>query len=336
MGRTEYWTAVEQQPDTLRRTIDAVRTALADADLPVWEPGELLGVIAMGASTTAAELLVHEARLRGRVALNWPAADWQPVPSALAAIAIGISESGRSPETIGGLARCGGHRFAITNHPEAPVAERAETVVPLGGIADAGVYVTGYTSTLAALGLVGEALGLAGLAQGLDDAPALVRDWLPEVLDGVDRFLDARYPEALPAAVDCVGAGASYAAAGETALLLREAARTPSAGHQTDQYLHGPAEALPGDLAAIVFGGDRADELVARMVTLGTPVIHVSAAPVAGTLGLRTPAASPVVTGVLEVVVGQVLAGRLGDRRGHELGTFQHEFAGTKLPESAS
>lgn len=335
MAAADYWTVVNQQADSLERTVTAVRTALNSAELPSWEPGQLLAVVAMGASTMAAEVLVHEARLRGRVVLNWPAADWRLVPSPLAAIAIGISESGRSPETIDGLARCGGHRLVVTNHADAPVAQHAETVVPLGGIDDAGVYVSGYTSTLAALALIGESLGLAGLTDGLDQAPALVRGWLPEVVAGVDRFLAAHYPDGFPPAVECVGAGAGYAAACETALLLREAGRTPSAYFQTDQYLHGPAEALPGKVCAVVFGNDRADELVARLVALGTPVIHVGASPVAGAHGLALPAASPVVTSILEALVGQVLAGRLGDRRGHEIGTFQHEFVGTKLPETA-
>lgn len=332
MERADYWATVRRQDVTLAETAAAVRAALAGAQLPSWGAGELLDVVAMGASTMAAEFLVHEARRRNRVVLNWSAADWRELPSLPGALAIGISESGRSPETIDALARFRGHRIVVTNVAGSPVTEVADTVVPLGGVADAGVYVSGYTSTLAALALIGEALGLDCLAAGVDDVPALVRGWLPVAVAGVDGFLAAHYATASPASVECVGAGASFASAAETALLMREAGRTPSAAFQTDQYLHGPAEAVPGGFCGVVFGDGRADELVGVMVESGLPVLHVSTSPVSGANGLALPEASPLATSVLEVVVGQVLAGRLGDRGGHELGTFRHQFAGTKLP----
>jgi fructoselysine-6-P-deglycase FrlB-like protein len=332
MDRADYWATVQRQDESLAETIAATRTALDAVELPAWQPGEPLAVVAMGASTMAAEFLVHEARSRGRVVLNWPAADWREAPALLPALAIGISESGRSPETIEALELCRGHRIVVTNVTGSPVTGAADTVVPLGGVADAGVYVSGYTSTLAALALIGERLGLAGLAEGLDAAPALLGSWLPIATAAVDDFLGAHFPDGSMDMVDCVGAGASFAAAAETALLLREAGRTPSAFFQTDQYLHGPAESMPGDFCAVVFGNGRADELVARMVEVGLPVLHVSPRPVVGATGVAVPAATPVVAGILEVVVGQVLAGRLGDRGGHELGTFRHDFADTKLP----
>ncbi len=332
MDRAEYWATVRRQDESLAETIEAARAALDAAELPAWRPGEPLAVVAMGASTMAAEFLVAAARGRDRVVLNWAAADWREAPGLLSALAIGISESGRSPETIEALGRCRGHRIVVTNVAGSPVTEVADTVVPLGGVADAGVYVSGYTSTLAALALIGERLGLTGLAEGLDDAPALVRSWLPVATAAVEEFLATCRPEGSVSMLDCVGAGASLAAAAETALLLREAGRTPSAHFQTDQYLHGPAESMPGDACAVVFGGGRADELAARMVEVGLPVLHVSPRPVPGSVGVTLPVVTPVVAGILEVVVGQILAGRLGDRSGHDIGTFRHDFADTKLP----
>jgi len=334
MDRADYWATVRRQDESLAHTITAARAALGAGELPTWQPGEPLAVVAMGASTMAAEFLVHEARRCGRVVLNWSAADWREAPGSLPSLAIGISESGRSPETIDALDHCPGHRIVVTNVAGSPVTVVADTVVPLGEVADAGVYVSGYTSTLAALALIGERLGLAGIAAGLDDAPALVRSWLPIATSAVDEFLAAHCPEGSVAMLDCVGSGTSFAAAAETALLLREAGRTPSAFFPTDQYLHGPAESMPGDFCAVVFGNGRADELVARMVEVGLPVLHVAPRPVAGAIGVTVSSASPIVSSILEVVVGQVLAGRLGDRRGHDIGTFRHDFAGTKVPLS--
>lgn len=335
MDRADYWDTVRHQDHSLAETTTAVTRALAGATLPHWREGEVLAVFAMGASTWAAEFLVHEARRRDRVVLNWQAADWRGLSFSPATLAIGISESGRSPETIEALARCGGHRIVVTNVADSPVVAVADTVVPLGHVPDAGVYVSGYTSTLAALALIGEGLGLDGLADELDTVPALVQAWVPGVIAAVDGFLSRHYAHSLPGSVECVGAGASFSSAGETALLVREAGRLPSACFQTDQYLHGPAEALPGGPCSVVFGGGRANELVQMMVGAGSPVLHVSIAPVTGSVGVELPAASPLVTSILEVMVGQALAGRLGDRSGHEIGTFRHKFAGTKLPANS-
>ncbi|RMB60213.1 SIS domain-containing protein [Tessaracoccus antarcticus] len=336
MDRADYWNTLRDQPQSLAGTTTAVKQALAGAALPPWRAGEVLAVFAMGASTWAAEFLVHEARRRDRVVLNWPAADWRGLSFSPAALAIGISESGRSPETIEALARCAGHRIVITNVAGSPVVAVADTVVPLGSVSDAGVYVSGYTSTLVALALVGESLGLAGLADELESAPRRVGEWVPSVMAAVDGLLSRHYATTSPGSVECVGAGSSFASAGETALLVREAGRLPSACFQTDQYLHGPAEALPGASCCVVFGGGRAVELVQVMVGDGVPVLHISTAPVPGSIGITLPVASPLVTSILEVIVGQVLAGRLGDRRGHEIGTFHHSFAGTKLPTNPS
>ncbi len=332
MDRADYWATVRNQDQTLAETTTAVKRALAGTALPPWRHGEVLSMFAMGASTWASEFFVHEARQRERVVLNWQAADWRGLTFSPATVAIGISESGRSPETIEALAGCGGHRIVVTNVADSPIAEVADTMVTLGQVADAGVYVSGYTSTLATLALIGEGLGLAGLADGLDAAPELVRKWVPVVLSKVDEFLAKHYADTLPGSVECAGAGASFSSAGETSLLVREAGRLPSACFQTDQYLHGPAEALPGTGCCVVFGAGRADELAQTMVGTGVPVLHISTATVAGSVGVELPRASALVTSILEVIVGQVLAGRLGDRLGHEIGTFRHEFVGTKLP----
>jgi fructoselysine-6-P-deglycase FrlB-like protein len=330
MQRAEYWTVVRNQPETLRQAIAAARQSLDRAALPHWENRQLLAVIGMGASTFAADFLVHEARQRGRTVLNWPAAEW-PDDQGTATLFVAISESGRSPEPIEALRRCTGLRIAITNVPGSPICQVADSVVSLGDITDAGVYVSGYTGTLVALALLGEALGLDGLANGLDAVPDLVEAQLPTIEAAVDAYLAASFPDAVPDAVDCVGAGSSLAAAGETALMLREASKLPGAVFQTDQYLHGPAEAAASNRLTTVFGGGRAGDLVATLRSVGTPVLRVASAPDAE---VALPGAGPVGTAVLEAVVGQVLAGRLAVRGGFTPGEFRFEFVGTKLPEA--
>jgi glucosamine--fructose-6-phosphate aminotransferase (isomerizing) len=330
MQRAEYWGIVRNQPGTLRTAIAAVHESLAGADLPRWERGRVLATIGMGASTFASDFLVHEARLRGRTVVNWPAAEWPDVPVP-ADLFVAVSESGRSPETIEALRRCEGNRIAITNVPGSPICEVAETVVDLGDIADAGVYVSGYTATLAALALLGEALGLDGLAAGLGEVPDLVARTLPGIEVAIDAYLAENFAEAVPSAVDCVGTGGSLAAAGETALMLREASKLPGSVFQTDQYLHGPAEAAAPSRLVVTFGGGRVDDLVARLRPEGLAVLQVGPSADAG---VPLPEAGPVATAILEGIVGQVLAGRLAVRGGFTPGEFRFEFAGTKLPEA--
>lgn len=74
----------------------------------------------------------------------------------------------------------------------------------------------------------------------------------------------------------------------------------------------------------------------AVLVGAALPVPHVSPSPVAGVIGVIVPATAPILAGILRVVVGQVLAARLGDLRGHEIGTFRHDFAETKFPNRVS
>jgi fructoselysine-6-P-deglycase FrlB-like protein len=329
MQRAEFWDVVRHQPETLRASIAAARTSLAASTLPQWEPGQVLATVAMGASTFAAEVLVHEARLRGRTVLNWPASEW-PQVSPAADLFVAVSESGRSPEPIEALRRCEGHRIAITNVPGSPICEVVETVVSLGDVTDAGVYVSGYTGTLAALALLGEALGLDGIADGLDAVPDLVAEQLPVIEAAVDAYLASHWADALPEAIDCVGAGSSIAAAGETALMFREASKLPGSVFQTDQYLHGPAEVAAPNRLVVVFGGGRAGDLVATLRESGLPVLQIGT----GTGDIALPETGPAGTAILEVLVGQVLSGRLAARGGFTPGVFRFEFSGTKLPEA--
>lgn len=332
MQRAEYTEVVHNQPQTLRTSIAAARESLAAAELPPWRAGQLLATIGMGASTCASDFLVHEARLRGRTVLNWPASEWPAAPTA-AELFVAVSESGRSPEPIEALRHCSGHRVAVTNVPGSPICEVVETVVSLGNVVDAGVYVSGYTGTVAALALLGEALGLDGVADGVDAVPDLVAEQLPRIEAAVDDYLASTFSGGVPAAIDCVGAGSSIAAAGETALMLREASKLPGSVFQTDQYLHGPAEVAASNRLVVVFGGGRAGDLVGRLQADGLPVLAVARG-AAG--GISLPEAGPVGTAILEIVVGQALVGRLATLGGFVPGVFRFEFGGTKLPEAAS
>lgn len=215
--------------------------------------------------------------------------------------------------------------WALTNVPGSPLTQTADQVIVMGNVPDSGVYVTGYTGTVAALALIGQWWGVPGAAQDLD----AVAELLPGVIEQArlaGQALSRLRPEG-PRQVDAVGDAESGAAAHETALLLREAARIPSAAFALTQYLHGPAESLEGGLL-VVFGPDHG--LVAGLIDRAA-VLHIAPAPnPRATATVTLPHLAPLATAILESVVGQVLACALGGR-GFEIGTFRAEFAGTKI-----
>jgi fructoselysine-6-P-deglycase FrlB-like protein len=328
MERIEYWTVLRAQAESLRTSVAAVEESLAGARLPKWPVEQSLSVVGMGASSAAAHYFVDESRARGRAALNLTAAEYrrEQVPTAAC---VAISESGRSPETIDALGAFPGPRLAITNVPASPITRVAETSVIMGDVADAGVYVSGYTSTLAALAALGERIGLTGMAGGIAGLPDVVAVELPRLESLVRALLAERLLDEVPMQVDCVGAGGSLASAAETALMMREGARLHSASFQTDQYLHGPAEATCSGGLTVIFGGGRGAELADRLGTVGADVLFVGSGESAD---IRLPETSALTGRILEAIVGQVLVGRFAELRHLTPGSFQYHFEGTKLP----
>ncbi|MHB1928312.1 MAG: SIS domain-containing protein, partial [Acidimicrobiales bacterium] len=145
--------------------------------------------------------------------------------------------------------------MVVTNVPDSPLGRLADAVLPLDVEQDSVAYTVGYTATLQALGLLGDALlADAGSIPNWDRLPRLVEEVLALATDAVLDFLDHC---GTPRAVDAVGTGGSAAAAGEAALLLRETCRVPTGCFSTRQYLHGPLEAAESGVADIFVGDGR-------------------------------------------------------------------------------
>lgn len=310
--------AIAAQPAALHTALATVRAGLTGLPPAFADPAAAGRVFAMGASIHAASALTAVAARHGRHIAATVASEASP-GDAEADWYLAISESGRSPEPLAALA--GRHpNAALTNVPDSPVARVADAVLSLGDVPDAGVYVTGYTATVAALGLLGAHVGIPGAADGLDELPHAVAELLANGPASLDRVATLS-----PRAVESVGSGVSLAAAAELALLVREAARTPGAAHAPGTFIHGPAESLePTDLL-VVWGTDVAG-LAARFAA-DVPTLTVSAAPDAD---LRLPDLPPLATAVLEGVAAQLITAGLAGR-GFEVGQFRYAFDDTKL-----
>lgn len=234
-------------------------------------------------------------------------------------LAIGVSQSGATPEIVSCLQMLGeggAATVAVTNVDGSPLADSADVTLLLGAGAELAVPATKtFLAQAAAFSLLADALadgplwpqaGWERAVEAVEDVlvtPAAV-DRLVAELQGAERVLP-------------VGRGFLYGAALEVGLKLAETTGLPVAGTSPADLLHGPIATVgsgtralclvgPGPVAADVRG--IADALVAR----GARVAAITADPA------LVPAADlvvPVLAGVPEplavlplVVRGQQLA----------------------------
>lgn len=197
-------------------------------------------------------------------------------------LAIGVSQSGRTPEIATVLERHrdgGATTVAVTNDAESPLAQLADVHVALDAGTERAVPATKtFTGQLAALAMVAGALG----DLGWDDAawsrlPAAVAETLAD--DAPVRAAAER----LGAVGDLfvVGRGVLLCVALEAALKLREAAGVRAEGWSAADFRHGPMTVARGSvplLAVSAAGPAQADvaELAASLADAGTPVLRLA------------------------------------------------------------
>ena len=167
-------------------------------------------------------------------------------------LAVGISQSGRTPEirtVLDAYGSAGARTLAITNDPGSPLARSADWSLALGAGDEAAVPATKtFTAQLAALALVAEALGPVPWDGG---------DWerVPAAVESVlgDFGAAERAAARLDGAEELVALGRGYLmpVALEAALKLREAARLRAEGWSAADFRHGPVTVLGPDLPVL-------------------------------------------------------------------------------------
>lgn len=297
---------VLSEPDTLAHVLDdhAALRALS---------AERVVFIGMGSSRFAALTAAAELRRRGAWAVAEHASSGAPVPPGSGVLAVGISASGRTPETVEALARHRGtsRTLAITNFPDRELGAVADEVLPLGaGEELGGIACKTFQATLAVLwllaGVPAERLRPAAHAQLtlLESAGA----WLPpllEVLDGARTVYAIAPAERISSSL-------------EAALMLREAPRLPADATETGDWLHVDVYLTkhPG-YRALLFPGSRFDADVMKWAGERSATIVAVGRPVEGAaLAVPFPHADdPVVASLVEVSVVELLAAEWWARR---------------------
>jgi glucosamine--fructose-6-phosphate aminotransferase (isomerizing) len=263
-------------PDELAAALDQHQAAIAALpeellDRPRWR------LIGMGSSRFAALDAAAAMRAAGRDAAAEVASASGGSPPGADTLAIVISNSGRTAESVAAAAR---HRhrsavLAVTANPESPLAREADAVLPLvaGRAETSGIATLSYRSTVAALELLGAVGGPALAGMGIAAAvPALETllerraAWLSAAADALDTGRS----------IHVLGDGTRIGGLEQAALMFREAPRIEAAAWDTGDWLHvGLYTRYPGD-AVLLFTGSPADgEAIAVVHARGGRVVAV-------------------------------------------------------------
>ncbi|WP_439331608.1 SIS domain-containing protein [Pelagibacterium lacus] len=200
--------------------------------------------------------------------------------------AIGISQSGKSPDIVAMLASArasGACAIAVTNTAASPLAAAADHVVDIGAGTEQSVAATKTfaTSAVAGLALVADWTGDAALLKALDALPealeaAIGRDWgelVEATADSMSLFV--------------LGRGPGLAIASEAALKFKETSGIHAEAYSTAEVLHGPSAIVGEGFPVLVLCGDdkaRASilETAGRLGAQGARVFVTDPAPGTG------------------------------------------------------
>ena len=171
---------------------------------------------------------------------------------------IAVSQSGQSAEMVR-LAEVNRKRsavIAVTNTPESPLVEHATAVLFTQAGCEFSVSCKTYVTALMALKWLGDILCQRDARQSRRElkgaAPAVaayLADWKAYVLALAEILNRVRH-------LFLVGRGASLAAVGTGALIVKESDHFHAEGMSSAAFRHGPLEMLSEETFVVVFSGD--------------------------------------------------------------------------------
>jgi len=171
---------------------------------------------------------------------------------------VAVSQSGQSVEMLR-LAEVNGKRssvIAVTNTPDSPLGKHATAALCTHAGQEFSVSCKTYVAALMALKWLGDILCQRDARQSrreLKHAPgavaAYLADWKDYVHQLAERLNCARH-------LFLVGRGASLAAVGTGALIVKESDHFHAEGMSSAAFRHGPMEMLSEETFVVVFSGD--------------------------------------------------------------------------------
>jgi glucosamine 6-phosphate synthetase-like amidotransferase/phosphosugar isomerase protein len=302
-------------PERLAGTLDAYDVTDGPLARVVAASHDRVVFLGMGSSRFAA--LTASVLLRSQGMPAWAEYASSPVPSPASpgTLAVGISASGTTPETVAALERHAGRSttVAITNVPGSAIEGPADIVLPLhSGPEVGGVASVSFQATLAVLLLLAGRIGgraeagVAGLRPAVELAASLREGrsgWLGEVAalvrDG--ELTQAIAPEQ------------RLSSALQSALMLREGPRLSASAAETGDWLHVDVYLTkrPG-YRTLLYTGSTFDEGVLEWAaSRSSPVVTIGC-PRAGTAAhVPLPPTTDAVRTLVETGVAELVAAHL-------------------------
>jgi glucosamine--fructose-6-phosphate aminotransferase (isomerizing) len=330
------WVEAElrEQPAALERFLAAESAQAAEiARGLVREDVRYLLIVSRGSSSNVARYMQYLFGTVNRLPVAFATPSLYTVydapPELGPAAAIGISQSGASPDVVAVLTEARKQNrptLAITNDPKSPLAQAADWVLPLHAGEERAVAATKtYLNSIAAVALLSTvAVGDKRRLRDLQAIPGPVRDQIERSLaaaGGLDRYRDVE-------SGSVIARGVNYGTAFEIALKIRELSGAPFEAFSSADLLHGPIAAVKSGRPAIVIAPsgrtltsmraavDKVRERGSEVIAISDDRTFLSEADTALPLVPKVP---EWLTPLLTVIPGQVAAVRLATLRGFDV-----------------
>lgn len=273
--QTRLYHEIHQQPETLQNLLDNAAASIQELARAIKQRDiNHIVIAARGTSDNAGRYAQYVLGARNglQVTLSTPSlySIYHAPPRFHNALALGISQSGQSPDIVSVLAearRQGALTAAITNAPTSDLGAQSDIVVPIHVGEERAVAATkSYTGQLLAIALLSATLVANGVTgapttdtsttmdtgaaapRSLREVPAAARATLQ--MNQAIAAIAPRYRYMSHCVV--VGRGYNYATAFETALKLKELTYTIVEPYSSADFLHGPLAMVERGFPVIV------------------------------------------------------------------------------------
>ena len=240
---------------------------------------------------------------------------------------VAVSQSGQSAELVRPIEENRGRAavVGVTNAADSPLALRANALILTMAGKEFSVSCKTYLTSLMALHLLGGFLcgcdasqTLEELAQTEPSVASYLSNWRDHVSEMRAELGQVRH-------LFLLGRGASLAASGEGALIVKESVRLHAEGMSGAAFRHGPLEMVTGETFAVVFAGEKTTRMLqARLLDdirqAGGKTGWIAEGASLGAWNL--PETPPAVRPMLEILPVQMMTLALAAEAGIEAGQF--------------